>query len=1197
MSRGDGYALFLTDDGATLSLRNGANRSETANLAIEWLGTNPNTQATGIGVLQGLSNYLRGPDPANWIRDVPHYSRVAVPELYAGIDLIYYGTPDSQLEYDFVVAPGANPDSIRWQLDGAEGVTIDPTGGLIVQATHGEVRFDAPRLYQEVNGDTISIPGGFELHDDATVSFRVGAYDTGRPLVIDPVLLYSTYIGGSQIDFATGVAVDAAGQIYVVGDTNSADFPVVDGSFDVTLGQTDVFVTKLGSDGTTLVYSTFLGGSDDDFSSTIVVDGQGSAYVGGLTLSTDYPTLSAFQGDNAGSFDGFVTKLNAAGNGLVFSTYLGGTSFDQIRELAIDATNDVYLVGTSSSTDFPTQNAFQASLNDFVDAIVAKLDAGGQSLEYSTFLGGTSNDDGIGIAVDALGRAYVVGGTDSSDFPVANAAQVDSGGFRDLFVTRFAPDGASLSYSTFLGGTGREADSFADIAIDGQNNAYVTSNTTSSDFPVVNALQPQLNGTTDAFVTKLNVQGDALVYSTYIGGNDPFSKSQGEVGVGITVDGTGSVYVVGSTSATDFPLVDPVQTNFGGGGADAFLFRLSPAGDSFIYSTILGGSEFDLAEAVVLDSTGAAILAGSTSSPDFPTLGGLTVAMGGGNDGFVARIGDSGGGGAIDVDVIEFTVDTTTSLARLEVTYSITGGDASAFAFGFFRSNNARFDAGDSESGPRLAVNAAADLTAGTHTIGFNGLSYTAFLADASAAFFLIAADVDDLIAETDETNNDRNFIGVFFSPAGAGAGIAVARGADDTDRNSSDDPNDIVNLTATGSNLTISSSLLPSPVVVPLSAMTELRLLGVGGNDSLLATGATLPLLNVSGGNGNDSFTTGGARGTVLGGNGDDTLVAIVPAVGTLVVNGQNGADQFNVQAAGAGTVQLNDSGGSGDSATLSGTAASDDVVLTTGAVRIGAASVELNGIETAILNLSDGDDRITVNGVPAVSAGGLQVLGGAGADQAFLNAITGQGIQLDLQQGNDQYFVTFGALDANFGLSDTGVDVGDQLSVFGSPFADQLVLNSNMVTVQFTPGTGSPTAQTVLIPLEIEVVVLDGAGGNDVVTAGGSVARPVTLRGGAGDDILSSNTANSLPIVADGGSGNDRVSGDRGSDLLSGGPGNDTVMGGEGDDRLDGGPDDDQLDGGPGRDTVDYSLSSVAVSVDLLSARRAAGARTRCR
>jgi hypothetical protein len=598
---------------------------------------------TGLDALPGKSHYFIGRDRSKWLRNVPRYAKVGYEGVYPGIDLVFYGTDQRQLEYDFMVAPGADPSAITLGIKGAEGLEIDAGGDLVIHMIGGEVRLLKPFVYQEVDGARRIVSGRYALQGDDQVGFAVAAYDASRPLIIDPVLAYSTYLGGSGTDSASRIAVDGAGNAYVTGQTSSVDFPAEGPSPDGPLqayfggGTNDVFVTKVKANGTALVYSTYLGGNRDDQGFGIAVDGAGNAYVTGWTDSTNFPTgTDAFQVVyGGGESDAFVAKLNPAGDVLVYSTYLGGSDGDAGYGVAVDTTGNAYVAGWTNSLNFPTTaSAFQTS---FGDAFVTKLDGTGSALMYSTYLSVNGEAEVGEIAVDAAGNAYVVG---SLWFFNGDTAAM---------VVKFDASGSKLVYFNTFRGT-RSDGSLKDfgfgIAVDGDGNAYVTGWTKSPDFPTTeNAFQPvfaggkkcsRLSCPGDVFVAKLDPDG-ALVYSSYLGGKD------GDTAYDIAVDSAGSAYLTGVTaSKRDFPTADPFQPAFGGGYQDAFVAKVDATGSALLYSSYLGGSGTDIGLGIAVDGDGNAYVTGWTTSTDFPTADPFQPAFGGSSDAFVAKV--SGGG-------------------------------------------------------------------------------------------------------------------------------------------------------------------------------------------------------------------------------------------------------------------------------------------------------------------------------------------------------------------------------------------------------------------------------------------------------------------------------------------------------------------------------------------------------------------------
>ena len=614
-------------------------------VTMRFEGANPKHRVEGDGRLPGHANFLTG-SATNWRVNLPLYGSVVYRELYPGIDM-EYGGAGRNLKSEFLVAAGAAPSQIRVRYLGAGSPSVDADGSLVVPVAGIALRERAPLVYQERSGVKEFIAGKFLVRGDGTVGFRLGEYDRTLPLRIDPVLSYSTLLGGIGFDSALALAVDASGSAYVAGFTDSLDFPATNPVQSFNGGGNDVFVAKLSPGGNALVYCTYLGGAGDDRASAIAVDAQGSAYIAGSTSSQNFPVRSALQPRLAGYRNAFVAKLSPAGNSLVYSTYLGGNASDAANGIAVDASGSAYVVGDTTSFSFPS-TGFQRGIHGVQDAFVAKLSADGSRLAYSTYLGGSSEDHGAAIAVDGGGAVYVTGATSSTDFPVLNATQRYNGGGQDAFVARLSADGNYLLFSTYLGGSGGTVgypEIGQAIALDTNGNAYVTGVTSSPDFPLSGALQTVRKGAWDAFVTKLNPSG-AMVYSTYLGGSGV------DVGNGIAVDDLGAAYIAGYTISTDLPVSNALQS-VNAGDYDAFLARLSPAGDVVQYLSYLGGNGSDSATAVALDPIADVYVAGFTLSTNFPLQNAFQTSNGGNYGAFVTKVGFSGlpGGAVLSVAV------------------------------------------------------------------------------------------------------------------------------------------------------------------------------------------------------------------------------------------------------------------------------------------------------------------------------------------------------------------------------------------------------------------------------------------------------------------------------------------------------------------------------------------------------------------
>ena len=665
LSRNAGYTLFLTADEAVLSLptnkandewptAGGGNEGQQSLVGRQLPNNEPKQQmrnpilrlklvggarhatVRGVDELPGKSNYLVGNDPKKWRSNVPTYAKVKYEEIYSGIDLVYYGNQQN-LEYDFIVAPGADPRRIAFNISGTKRIRRDERGDLVLKMRMGEneIRWHKPVAYQEENGTRQLVAVDYAVKDKNRVGFELGGYDASRPLYIDP-LIYSTYLGGSGNDSVSAIAVDSSGNVYVAGGTSSSNFPTMN-PLQPTIGglYDNAFVAKLNASGSALVYSTYLGGSGNDGANAIAVDSSGNVYVAGGTNSSNFPTMNPLQPTIGGGYDAFVAKLNASGSALVYSTYLGGGGNDGPEGIAVDSSGNAYVTGSTDSTNFPTMNPLQPTFGGPLggvvgaDAFVTKLNASGSALVYSTYLGGSGNDGANAIAVDSSGNAYVTGSTSSTDFPTMNPLQPANGGNGDAFVTKLNASGSALVYSTYLGGS--LDDLGHDIAVDSSGNTYLMGMTSSTNFPVMNPLQPTLGGSYDAFVAKLNASGSALVYSTYLGGSGV------ENGNAIAVDSLGNAYVAGETNSTNFPTMDPLQPTLGG-FYNAFVAKLNASGSALVYSTYFGGSGYDSANRIAVDSSGNAYIAGFTTSTNFPTMNPLQPAnAGGAHDAFVAK--------------------------------------------------------------------------------------------------------------------------------------------------------------------------------------------------------------------------------------------------------------------------------------------------------------------------------------------------------------------------------------------------------------------------------------------------------------------------------------------------------------------------------------------------------------------------------
>lgn len=668
MARGNGYTVFLTANDTVFALHSSsqtaatrgsrnhevtattqraAEKDRTAAIHMHLVGGNPQSQITAGSELPGINNYYIGGDPSKWQAGVKQYAAVAYRDVYPGVNMAFHGER-RQLEFDFIVAPDADPAPINLGFSGARKIATDASGNLLLSSAVGDVVLRKPFAYQERNGKRQSVAAKFVQVSNNRVGFALGFYDRTRQLVIDPALGYSTYLGGNGEDEAFSIAVDASGNVYVAGQTDSANFPAHTATVS-SGGGFDAFVTKLDATGSSLVFTTLIGGSSNDaalgiavnstgtyvagntlssiFPSTvkigpgglqdafvakldstsgiaqyvtriggsgtesaegIAVDASGNAYIGGETDSTNFPTVSPIQVNNKGTGDGFIAKLNPTGTVLSYSTYLGGSSQDLVTGIALDSSNNAYVVGITVSSDFPTTSgAFQTSQSGTGDnGFVTEIKSDGSAETYSTYLGGSGTNDALGIAVDSAGEAYVTGTTNSSNFPTVNATQTSNAGGYDVFVTKFNATGTALLFSTYYGGTLDETAN--GIALDSFGDAYVTGRTESSTLPVSGTpFQGALSGTSDAFITELSNTG-FVVYSSFLGGIGAENSISGNTNLAaigtVAVDSSSNAYLTGETSSTTgFPLASPLPCcgSYGGGLADAFVAKVGAAPADF----------------------------------------------------------------------------------------------------------------------------------------------------------------------------------------------------------------------------------------------------------------------------------------------------------------------------------------------------------------------------------------------------------------------------------------------------------------------------------------------------------------------------------------------------------------------------------------------------------------------------------------
>jgi len=921
-AREGAYSLIVEPGKTTVKVLGQEHQS--ASVVTTFAGSNPSARPQGSDPFDARANYLLGSDPSRWRTGVALYRRAVYHDIYPGIDLVFHGESNS-IEYDFVVAPGADPKPIALDLSGARSLRIASDGALVIATSAGDIRWNKPAIYQQKDGARQPIDGAFTLHG-RRVTFRIGVYDRSRQLVIDPTLVYATYQGGNDNDSARGVAVDSSGNIYIAGFTLSTNLPHTGGAVQPSFkgGSAyaeyggDAFVAKYTSTGS-IVYVTYLGGSNDDIATAIAVDASGNAYVTGYTASTDFPvTAGAFQtkfgGGAASNYSGangdaFVTKLNPSGSALVYSTYLGGSSSDIGTSIAVDSSGDAYIGGSTLSSNFPTANAAQATfagaggnpslcagcsgpLIDTGDGFVTKLNPSGTALLWSTYLGGSSDDSVLALTLDLSNSVYVAGATLSSNFPTKGAYQSKYGGTLgpnvqpviltgDGFIAKYDTSG-NLIYSTYIGGSGDDA--IQGIAVDPTGAAYVAGFTSSANLAAASVLHGTFRGPAilqgqrgfvwgDAFAAKLSADGGSLVYAIYVGG------SQDDAAMAIAVDSAGEAIIGGFANSTDMQLTsNALQSTFGGSRSsqgyaddtgDAFIAKISADGTTVLYNSYYGGS-FDDAISGLAIANGNVVAAGSTTSRNLPVTGNAAQPTFGGEDlqassevlgdAFVAIFSGLTPGAAI----VSYVVNGASFSTQL----------APGTIVDIFGSNLPTGASAGAQIGTQSVVVLEATasewsviipstLTAGTYTLQFGGNSLPIALSQYAPAL---------------------------FSVSGTGAGNVVAtRGSTTISVANPALPGDAITIQATGLGATNSSGAVSSPVTVTLSGTTVTASSVVASSPGVYNISFTVPS-TIASGSQNISISIGGQTSNML------TLpVGASANAGPVITQVQNGASFAN--------------------------------------------------------------------------------------------------------------------------------------------------------------------------------------------------------------------------------------------------------------------------------------------------------------
>jgi hypothetical protein len=649
ISRGGNHAVLLKQNEAQLILPV-EQKSDTATterrpqpdvLKMKLARANETPTLAAVDELPGRANYFVGSNPEAWRKDVQTFQKVKYANVYEGVDLVYYGN-QKQLEYDFLVAPGANPSNIKLNFENAQSIKLDPNGDLLLSVGEHVVRQHAPVVYQEIEGARREVAANYVVREGRTkaereVGFALGDYDRSQPLVIDPAILFSTYLGGAGGDdiftpeAAFSIAVDASGNVYLAGITPSGDFPTVTPYQAANAGTFDAFISKFNPTGTALLYSTYFGGNDEDRIVSLALGPSNEMFVSGYTYSTNFPTMTPYQATNRGLNDGFIARFTSGG-ALSYSTYIGGGGGESINFVKNIGTDIVGFAGATGSVDFPVANALQPNNAGQADFVVGKLNLSTNTLIFSTYFGGAASDsmNFASGAMDAAGNIYFAGVSNSFDYPVtANAVQTEAGGSDDAVVTKINSAGTSVVYSTFLGGN--LVDAADALAVDASGNAYVTGFTRSANYPLQHAFQPQLLDP-DAFVSKLDPTGTRLIFSTFLGGSNL------ERGSAIATDAQGNCYASGRSNSGDFPTKRALRPPRG--LDDAYVCKFNRDG-ALLFSTLLGGGANDYGFAITADNNNNVYVSGRATRNFFITPGAYQPTLGGNADAFLTKINTS----------------------------------------------------------------------------------------------------------------------------------------------------------------------------------------------------------------------------------------------------------------------------------------------------------------------------------------------------------------------------------------------------------------------------------------------------------------------------------------------------------------------------------------------------------------------------
>ncbi|MFN8393017.1 MAG: SBBP repeat-containing protein [Bdellovibrionota bacterium] len=648
-ARGKTFSVSVSENEAAFAFCPRDTASSAAPVQLRMVGSRITQDAIrGENELSGRTSYLIGNDPAGWHKNVRQFERVSVKSLYPNIDMVYYGTNQSELEYDFIVAPGGNPADIRLQFENVSAITVDPTGALSLETPCGTLRQHRPTVYQSIDGERRAVSGAYEIAGGNTARFIIGEYDHTKQLVIDPVVSAASYLGGTGSDDINALDVDSDGDLYVTGYTPATDFPVTTNALQKKMGGSwgDVFVAKITQKGTKLEWATYLGGKDTENARGIAVDSHGAVWVGGFTGSSDFPFVNAIQNKIQvnNDMDGFVAKLSADGSAVEFSTLMGGPVTyggslgvaDSVQGIAVDKDDNAYAVSALTVHGQYMNPAFitggiASDYSDEMDAFVVKFSPTGKVL-YGTYLG-LAAAEAHGIDVDGAGNAYIVGNTVKAlGVPTFGTYK---GGSNDAFVVKVNPTGTARVFAIDVGGSGRE--NCWNVRVSGSGEMLIGGTTDSSDYPTTATAYQKVfhGGYDDAFLTKFNAAGNSIVYSTYLGGS---SQDQG---FAVDIDSDGSMFISGDTDSPDFPTVRPFHAPTTFYDRDIFIAKFNSVGDKLLYSSTYGGSPYTDGGSVKVGGKNV-FIAGYTESKNIPLKNPFQPTMKGMRDGFIMRIGEAG---------------------------------------------------------------------------------------------------------------------------------------------------------------------------------------------------------------------------------------------------------------------------------------------------------------------------------------------------------------------------------------------------------------------------------------------------------------------------------------------------------------------------------------------------------------------------